>query len=302
MLLRRCLWNVVALAALWPLGAAAQEGTAGAKPAWPRPAPAQKNVLTRVLFPERPGIELDDSPETLKRLLKELDADDGATALRAFNALFWIGEPARRALAPLVKRATADPAAATRRDARAYKALHAIDRFAFYRAIATPLKLEAPVVTATPQRLTGTRWPHGVIGKPEAVSLEVNTDRQVSYGLNYRGMQLLIVNRSGATIEVGRAGMRIDCIAEAETKDGWVAIEAPPTQDRRRPKVWKLKPGFGAESAVPLYAGTLHTRLRYRLALRGRAEPVYSNIFPATINPAQLTGVPGRLAHDHTPR
>lgn len=269
---------------------------------WPQPAPKQKNVLHRVLFPERPSVELDDSAGTIARLVAELNADDDRRAGEAFKQLFWIGEPARRVLQPLVERAQSAKHRATRHDSRAYKALYAIDHFAFYRAVTTPLKLDAPVTTAAPVSMRSKRWSRGVIGKPKAVTLEVNTQRCVTYGMNYRGMELIIVNRSGRTIEVGRAGMRMDCVAEAETADGWVAIEAPPVLDRRAPKVWKLRHDFAAESAVPLYGGSLATRLRYRLTIRGAQAPVYSNIFSATISPAQLTGKTGRLDHDHTPR
>lgn len=282
-------------------GAVAQDAL-DRMPQWPQPAPARKNVLTRVRFPERPVAELDDSPAAIRQLLKELNSDDANRSSDAFGRLFWIGAPARAALEPIVEAARRSPEQATRADSRAFKTLYALRRFDFYRPVRTPLKLRAPVVTATPQSMHGRRWPHGLTGKPKAVTLEVNTRRHVTYGLNYRGMELILVNRSGATIEIPRAGMRLDCIAEAETKEGWVAIETPPALDRRAPKVWKLKHDHAAESAVPCYTGSLATRLRYRLTLRGAKEPVYSNIFDAQISPAQLTGKPGRLEHDHTPR
>jgi hypothetical protein len=282
--------------------AAQPPGALAKQRAWPAPAPKQKNVITRVRFPERPGTELDASPAALQRWLTALGSDDPAVAGEAFKQLFWIGPPARRALRPLVERALRDPRTATRRDSRAYKALHAIEHFAFYRPVETGHKLEAPVVTAPARWMRGTSWSHGLLGKPRAVTLTVNPLRTVTYGGNYRGLELTLVNRSGAVIEVPRAGMRIDCIAEAETKEGWVAIESPPATDRRAPKVWKLKHDFAAESAVPCYTGTLETRLRYRLTIRGQQAPVYSNIFDAKISPAQLTGTAGRLPHDHTPR
>lgn len=135
----------------------------------------------------------------------------------------------------------------------------------------------------------------GAIGAPQAVSLVALPDQSARFAKKYRGLRLILINRTAREVAFSASDSRLPLVLEARDADGaWKPIEYLPSSwcGNSRHRVF-LPAAHYWEFVAPVYAGTIATRLRF--VLRGE-KPIVSNEFAGQVNPAQFT-----VKQGHTP-
>jgi hypothetical protein len=133
------------------------------------------------------------------------------------------------------------------------------------------------------------------IGRDGQLALVAFPQKAVSFAYKYRGMRMLLINRTKREVEFPASDSRISILQEAQDSKGdWKPIEYLPFSwcGNSSHRVF-LPAGHYWEFAAPVYTGTKKTKLRF--VLQGK-QPLYSNEFEGSINPGQFTQKQG-----HTP-
>ena len=139
-----------------------------------------------------------------------------------------------------------------------------------------------------PRKLTTA---HQTLSLPEGrLTLLALPEKRAPFQNRYRGFRLLLANRTGRRVGLKALDSCLYLFCEAQAPDGqWRAIELMPRTDcgnsfhrvlLETQEYW--------EFVVPLYQGSLKTRLRYRLDISPSQPPIYSNIFEGSIAPGLL--------------
>ena len=134
----------------------------------------------------------------------------------------------------------------------------------------------------TPKKITD-----NISGTAGKVNLIAMPTESVAFAKEYRGFRLLLVNRTGAEASFAASDSRLTIICEAQDDAGeWKPIEDLPSSfcGNSHHNVF-LPSGHYWEFTAPLYSGSHKTKLRFQL--KGK-EPIYSNVFDGSINPAQF--------------
>jgi hypothetical protein len=128
---------------------------------------------------------------------------------------------------------------------------------------------------------------NGVEGE---LSLVVLPQEEVAFNKDYHGFRLLLVNRTGNTINIPSCDNRLAIVQQGLEGEGlWRPIEYLPSS-------WcgnsyysvTLPSGHYWEFAAPRYKGTIKTTLRFVLTIEGQ-NPIFSNEFEGSVNPGQFT-------------
>jgi hypothetical protein len=133
------------------------------------------------------------------------------------------------------------------------------------------------------------------LGAPNALSLIALTDKQVPYrqhhaGPMFRGVQLVLVNRTSKEVTFRAQDSRVHIICQAQTPEGiWKPIERLSNSDCGNSYHRVFLPDKHCWTfAVPVFAGSLKTKMRFKLVSE-KTDVTYSNEFEGFINPAQWT-------------
>ncbi len=127
---------------------------------------------------------------------------------------------------------------------------------------------------------------HGVGRDGQVVLLALSQER-VPFNRNYRGLRLVLVNRSKREAEFPATDSQLNIVQEAKDAKGkWRPIEYLATSwcGNSEHRVF-LPSGHYWEFAAPAYTGSMKTKLRF--VLRGE-KSLYSNEFDGSINPGQF--------------
>jgi hypothetical protein len=140
-----------------------------------------------------------------------------------------------------------------------------------------------------PQRLS-----HEDFGRKGELSLVALPEDAVPFG-RYRGLRVVLVNRTGKEIPFPASDSRLSIIQEARDAGGeWKPVEYLPSSwcGNSHHNVF-LPEGHYWEFAAPAYTGAIKTKLRFVLL---GDTPLYSQEFDGSVNPEQFTQKQG-----HTP-
>ena len=126
--------------------------------------------------------------------------------------------------------------------------------------------------------------------------LKIDTTKIVSISGKYNAYNLFIGNKSNAIVRLDASDSRLYVIAEIYYQNKWQPIEYLPSSKcgNSYHKVY-LKQNEYWTFEIPIFSGTITTKLRYRLMI-AKDKFIYSNEVSTSINKGQLTDKEG-----HTP-
>jgi hypothetical protein len=133
------------------------------------------------------------------------------------------------------------------------------------------------------------------LGRDGQLALSALSQTTVPFAGKYRGMRLLLVNRTNREAEFPASDSRLSIVQEAQDSKGqWRPVEYLPSSScgNSYHRVF-LPANHYWEFSAPVYTGSLKTKLRF--VLQGK-QPLYSNEFVGSVNPGQFTQKEG-----HTP-
>ena len=133
------------------------------------------------------------------------------------------------------------------------------------------------------------------LGRDGQLALSALSQTTVPFAGKYRGMRLLLVNRTNREAEFPASDSRLSIVQEAQDSKGqWRPVEYLPSSScgNSYHRVF-LSANHYWEFSTPVYTGSLKTKLRF--VLQGK-QPLYSNEFAGSVNPGQFTQKEG-----HTP-
>jgi len=134
-------------------------------------------------------------------------------------------------------------------------------------------------------------------GRAGQLALVAIPQKVVPFANKYRGLKLLLINRTKREAEFSASDSRLSILQEAQDSKGqWKPIEYLPASwcGNSYHRVF-LPAGHFWEFAAPIYTGTRKTKLRF--VLQGK-QPLYSNEFEGSINPGQFTQKQGHAPTD----
>ena len=140
-----------------------------------------------------------------------------------------------------------------------------------------------------PKKLTGKQ-----IGSAGKISLLVVPSSAARFGNAYKGLRLLLVNRTKSEAAFNASDSRLRILQEALDAQGqWRPIEYLPGSwcGNSYHQVF-LPAGHYWEFAAPKYGGTLKTKLRFVLQTK---PPIYSPEFEGSVNTEQFTNKAGHV-------
>jgi hypothetical protein len=136
-------------------------------------------------------------------------------------------------------------------------------------------------------------WPlkaDQIWGQTETVSVVVFPEEIVAFSSKERGLAVRVLNRTNQPAAFHAQDSKLTLIAQAQDEQGrWRDIEVMRNAfcGNSHHRVF-LEPGHYWQHPVRQYAGTMSTRLRYRLDLGDSRPPLYSNEFEGSIHPNQF--------------
>lgn len=121
------------------------------------------------------------------------------------------------------------------------------------------------------------------------IALIIDTSEKTSFGKNFRGYKVYLVNNSDTITTFQASDSRLSIVAEVYINKKWQPIEYLPHSScgNSYHHVY-IKPKEYWEFHAPAYTGATRTKLRFRLESSGMM-PIYSNEVSVSVNKKQLS-------------